>query len=213
MPGRWGPVNTVWRTDQGWAGTNTDVAGFMAPLQSDRAWSGATAVVLGNGGAARAVVAGCTRLGFGKIYVWGRNPKKLDDFRQSWANSPLAPPLTVLELDASSSVLAEADLIVNTTPVGMHPRATETPLDAAMLALVRPTAVLYDLIYSPRPTRLLQLAAQQGLNTLDGTEMLVQQGGCRISALAQAAGARGDDAPGIVESVGLHDKLLRTLAP
>jgi shikimate dehydrogenase len=59
-----GAVNTVWRTEQGWSGTNTDVFGFMAPLKSLKDWAGKTAVVLGNGGAARAVVAGCTRLGF-----------------------------------------------------------------------------------------------------------------------------------------------------
>ena len=55
-----GAVNTVWRSPQGWCGTNTDVDGFIAPLKELRGdWSGTTAVVLGCGGAARAVVAGC----------------------------------------------------------------------------------------------------------------------------------------------------------
>ena len=59
-----GAVNTVWWTPQGWSGTNTDVAGFLAPLEAlGRDWRSTTAVVLGNGGAARAVVAGCGQLG------------------------------------------------------------------------------------------------------------------------------------------------------
>ncbi|MBE9108876.1 shikimate dehydrogenase, partial [Nodosilinea sp. LEGE 07298] len=64
-----GAVNTVWRTEQGWAGTNTDVAGFVAPLKEWQDWSGKTALVLGNGGAARAVVAGCGQLGFAVVQV------------------------------------------------------------------------------------------------------------------------------------------------
>jgi len=63
-----GAVNTVWWTGHHWAGTNTDVAGFVAPLKAgERDWSQATAVVLGNGGAARAVVVGCQHLGFANI--------------------------------------------------------------------------------------------------------------------------------------------------
>jgi shikimate dehydrogenase len=55
-----GAVNTVWKRPDGWHGTNTDVEGFVSPLRElDRAWSKQTAIVLGNGGAARAVVAGC----------------------------------------------------------------------------------------------------------------------------------------------------------
>ena len=55
-----GAVNTVWQTETGWQGTNTDVAGFIAPLKKlDKDWSSVSPVILGNGGAARAVVVGC----------------------------------------------------------------------------------------------------------------------------------------------------------
>jgi len=175
-----GAVNTVWRTDQGWSGTNTDVFGFMAPLQSLKDWTGKTAVVLGNGGAARAVVAGCTRLGFQQIQGFGRSPQKLEAFLQSWSNSPLQPPLAVHLWQDVGKILPHADLIVNTTPVGMHGTGAETPLDAGLLAQASATAVAYDLIYTPRPTRFLQLASQQGLTTIDGTEMLVQQGAAAL---------------------------------
>jgi shikimate dehydrogenase len=180
-----GAVNTVWPNDQGWAGTNTDVAGFMAPLKLLQDWTGATALVLGNGGAARAAVAGCVQLGFGQIRVVGRDAQKLDVFLQSWTDSSLQPPLVVSTLDRVSGLMPTADLIVNTTPVGMHTTLSATPLSADMLALAKPTAVVYDLIYTPRPTHFLHLAAQLGLNTIDGTEMLVQQGAAALELWLQ----------------------------
>lgn len=180
-----GAVNTVWRTEQGWAGTNTDVAGFMMPLQGWRDWSAATVVVLGNGGAARAVVAGCGKLGLSKVQVVGRDLGKLADFQASWANSPLTPPLTVHSWDELPDLLPQADLVVNTTPIGMHHTADQTPLDGDLLARLPAQSLVYDLIYTPRPTRLLTLAAEQGLTTQDGLEMLVQQGAIALEKWIQ----------------------------
>ncbi len=180
-----GAVNTVWRIDRGWAGTNTDVAGFMAPLRPLRDWSGQTALVLGNGGAARAVVAGCGHLGCGAVQVVGRNAKKLADFEHSWANSPLYPPVTTHGWEALPTLLPSADLIVNSTPIGMHSTVGQSPLGEAHLALAPDRAVVYDLIYNPRPTQLLALAAQRGLATLDGLEMLVQQGAVALELWLQ----------------------------
>lgn len=175
-----GAVNTVWRTERGWAGTNTDVAGFVAPLKALNPWAGSTVVVLGNGGAARAVVAGCAQLGFKSVQVVGRRAEALAAFQQGWVNSPLQPPLTVHPWEALPTLLPTADLIVNTTPLGMHTTAGQTPLAAADLALAPSHALVYDLIYTPRPTRLLALADQRGLATLDGLEMLVQQGAAAL---------------------------------
>ena len=79
-----GAVNTVWRSEQGWQGTNTDVAGFIAPLSTmSRDWSKVTPVILGNGGAARAVITGLAELGCSEINVVGRNRHKLAQFQQS----------------------------------------------------------------------------------------------------------------------------------
>ena len=75
-----GAVNTVWRTEQGWSGTNTDVQGFLAPLEGQRDWQQTTALVLGSGGAARAVIAGCAQLGCKAIRVVGRDLQKLKYF-------------------------------------------------------------------------------------------------------------------------------------
>ncbi len=180
-----GAVNTVWRTNQGWAGTNTDVAGFIAPLKAAQDWSGATALVLGNGGAARAVVAGCGQLGFGAVQVVGRSRAKLETFQASWAESPIQPPLSTYGWEDLPQLLPTADLIVNTTPLGMGRTADQTPLTVDNLALTPASALVYDLIYTPRPTRLLDLAAQRGLATQDGLEMLVQQGAAALEIWLQ----------------------------
>ena len=180
-----GAVNTVWRTERGWAGTNTDVAGFIAPLKTIQDWSGATALVLGNGGAARAVVEGCGQLGFAAVQVVGRNPEKLAEFEHSWGQSPRRSSLTVHGWDHLPRQLPTADLIVNTTPIGMHTTAGQIPLEANHLALAPATALVYDLIYTPRPTQLLTLAAQRGLVALDGLEMLVQQGAAALEIWLQ----------------------------
>ncbi len=181
-----GAVNTVWRTATGWAGTNTDVAGFMAPLRaSDRDWADSRVVILGNGGAARAVVAGCRELGCVEIWVVGRSAAKLDAFVASWQDSPLQPKLQTCLMDAIEPLLATTTLLVNTTPLGMHPQVEASPVTAAQLALLPATAIAYDLIYTPSPTQFLRLAAQRQLTTLDGTEMLVQQGAAALTLWTQ----------------------------
>jgi len=195
---RVGAVNTLVPLDGGgWMGTNTDVEGFMAPLRHGP-WQGKRALVLGCGGSARAVVAGLVELGFGAITVAARRPEALAAFAQ--ACSPWAPQLTPLawsDLDngtdqvSGHTALAEADLVVNTTPIGMasapdpagalDPAAIKAcPLNPAQLDQLRPGAMVYDLIYTPRPTQLLRQAARRGCPTLDGLEMLVQQGAAAL---------------------------------
>jgi shikimate dehydrogenase len=165
-------VNTIWRTPTGWQGTNTDIIGFLHPLQqlgSD--WSATTMVVLGGGGAARAVVAAGQELGCAQIVVVGRDRAKLAQFQASWAQPP-----AVAQWEELDGHLARAGLVVNCTPIGMTPNPEASPLSGAQISLLPPGAVVYDLIYSPRPTLLLQMAAQRGLGAIDGVEMLVYQG-------------------------------------
>lgn len=149
-----GAVNTVCRTEQGWFGTNTDVEGFLAPLrEQSRDWSQTIAVVLGNGGAARAVVAGCAQLGCAKVQVVGRTPQKLQSFLTSWTNSPLTVNLSVHEWETLPELLPHAELVVNTTPIGMHSQAEESPLNLVEMQQLSSGIIVYDLIYTPRPTR------------------------------------------------------------
>ncbi|MDZ8258595.1 shikimate dehydrogenase [Nostoc sp. ChiQUE01b] len=173
-----GAVNTVSRQNNQWVGTNTDIEGFIAPLQTTykQDWSQKVAVILGNGGAARAVVAGCTQLGFAQIHVVGRNMQKLEEFRNSWSNSPLAEKFQVHQWEKLPKLIPQANLLVNTTPIGMYPKVDESPLSIEEIANLPTGAIAYDLIYIPKPTQFLEQAQKQGAIAIDGLEMLVQQG-------------------------------------
>ncbi|MGY6529455.1 MAG: shikimate dehydrogenase [Cyanobacterium sp.] len=172
-----GAVNTLWQTLDGWHGTNTDIDGFIAPLKAlNRNWADVTPIVLGNGGASRAVIVGCAQLGCKEIKVVGRNFDKLKEFQSSWDYELLQAKITIHPWDELSHILPQSDLIVNTTPLGMSPHTEKSPLDNEQISLLKQGAIVYDLIYTPRPTLLLQQAQKQGATIIDGTEMLVQQG-------------------------------------
>jgi shikimate dehydrogenase len=181
-----GAVNTVTRQGDKWVGTNTDVEGFIAPLQTTyhQDWSQKRAVILGNGGAARAVVAGCIQLGLAEIHVVGRNLQKLQAFHQSWQNSPFADKFQVHEWTELPNLLHQANLLVNTTPMGMYPHIEESPLSSQEISYL-PDAIVYDLIYTPKPTKFLHLAEKQGAIIIDGLEMLVQQGAAALKIWLQ----------------------------
>ena len=181
-----GAVNTVWRTEQGWIGTNTDVTGFLAPLrQLNQPWTETDAVILGNGGAARAVVAGCAELGCRSVHVVGRDRTKLTAFQQSWANSTTATLLQTHEWHDLPTLMPTAGLVVNTTPIGMYPHSDQSPVELFLLKMLQPGAIAYDLIYVPKPTLFLQQATQQGAIAIDGLEMLVQQGAAALEIWLQ----------------------------
>ena len=177
-----GAVNTVWRTENGWSGTNTDVEGFIAPLKLyPRDWSQISPVILGYGGAARAVVMGCIQLGCREVRIVGRNLQKLHQFQQSWIEAPLPVNLGIYAWEDLPKLLPHADLIVNTTPVGMYPNVDQSPVDVATMQQLKAGAIAYDLIYTPNPTQFLKQAKQQGAIAIDGLEMLVQQGAAALN--------------------------------
>ncbi|MBD2294485.1 shikimate dehydrogenase [Anabaena sphaerica FACHB-251] len=182
-----GAVNTVTRQGDGWVGTNTDVEGFIAPLQTtyQQDWSQKKAVILGNGGAARAVVAGCIQLGLAEIHVVGRNIYKLKDFRQSWENSPFADKFQVHAWEELPNLIPQANLLVNTTPIGMYPHVDQSPLSGEEMVKLPSGAIAYDLIYIPKPTKFLHQAEEQGAIPIDGLEMLVQQGAAALKIWLQ----------------------------
>lgn len=172
-----GAVNTVWHTERGWIGTNTDVEGFLAPLKTfTMDWQQVSPVILGNGGAARAVVVGCAELGCPRICVVGRDRAKLEQFSQSWANTPLQADLTVHEWGELPELGSKTQLLINTTPIGMYPKIDASPVNLEVIEKLPVNAIAYDLIYTPNPTRFLTQAKKRGAIAIDGLEMLVQQG-------------------------------------
>jgi shikimate dehydrogenase len=162
-----GAMNTVVRETQGRGkgrvfGTNTDAAGFYAPI-SDLDLTGAPVVVVGAGGAARAVLFALSRMNVGKVTILNRSPLKGAALLSRFGLTGEALPLTAR--------LPEAMLLVNTSALGMQ---GQPPLEIDLLPLP-PQAIVYDIVYSPLHTPLLDAAEARGLDTIDGLEMLVGQ--------------------------------------
>jgi 3-dehydroquinate dehydratase / shikimate dehydrogenase len=162
----------------GWESRNTDVAGFMAPLHSRLTLRGARAAILGTGGAARAVAVGLGAAG-AAVTVHARNTAAGAEVA-ALANGSVRAwggPSDSLGLEGPDNQGAQWDLLVNTTPIGTFPAVTDTPVEslARVPAGQLKGRVAYDLVYNPRPTRLLRDAAEAGCATLDGLDMLVEQ--------------------------------------
>ena len=171
-----GAVNTVKRVGDRWIGTNTDVAGFLSPLkQLNCDWGNSPAVILGSGGAAKAVVAACLELGCPVIHVVGRDPRKMKKFHGAMTSQLHDYNLRVHPWTSIPHLLEIAGIIINATPIGMA-SDPNTPISDAEMNLLPDQAIAYDLIYTPRPTKFLQIAAARGLKAIDGLEMLINQG-------------------------------------
>ncbi len=193
-----GAVNTVKRGDRGWIGTNTDVHGFLVPLQvMERDWQHLPAIILGSGGAAKAAVAGCFELGCPVVHVIGRDELKLKEFHLTMTRQLRVHGLRVHTWSQLDNLLPLAGLVINTTPIGMGTDSS-SPVNSQQLGLMPKGAIAYDLIYTPRPTKFLQLAQALGLTPLDGLTMLLHQGAIAlefwtghpapISVMAEALG-------------------------
>ena len=175
-----GAVNVVAnRSGELW-GFNTDVAGFLAPLRArklDGALRGKRAVVLGAGGAARAVVFALQALGVREVVLANRTRERaarLARWAQDQAHGLTVTPVA-LEGGALKDALSGAALLVNATPVGMWPRVDASPLPPKALEGLHEGLIVYDLVYNPRETRLLREARARGAVVVDGLGMLVAQ--------------------------------------
>ena len=185
-----GAVNTlVANSANKWSGHNTDVEGFISPLKNKNL-EGSQVIVLGCGGSARAVVAGLQNLKVGQINVVGRNRSSLNLFtkklakRKSKENNYNAN-IKGLKPDEKEllEIINHAKLIINTTPVGMTSNSTEgalLPFGESLWSNLKKETIIYDLIYSPRPSRWLELSEEKGCRTIDGLEMLIQQGAASL---------------------------------
>jgi len=159
-----GAVNCVYREGRELVGENTDGEGFVRALSTQLDFDARDKVcaVLGAGGAARAVIAALGHAGASRVVVINRTPAKAE------AAALMAGGIAAV---GSEESVADADLIVNATPVGMD--GTTTPLDPALISSGQHVA---DLIYQPEQTPLLRSASAAGANIMNGLEMLVQQG-------------------------------------
>jgi len=169
-----------------WVGANTDVEGFLAPLK-DHDLKNKSVVVIGCGGSARAVLMGLSSLNIKKVTIIGRNEDSLSFFVKSMSNLLSKKRISIKGINNKklnvSPYVQEADLIINTTPIGMNFKNTEQeniPLGYKIWDGLSSKTILYDLIYTPRPTNWLKLGEQKNCCTIDGLDMLVEQGAFSI---------------------------------
>jgi len=164
-----GAANTLWFDRGRLRSTNTDVEGFLANLdQSAPGWNDGldTALVLGAGGAARAVVFGLLQRGAGLIHVANRTLARAEDLRETFGKR-----VHPVRWEETGGLLGGAHLLVNTTSLGM---TGQPALDVAVDHL--PTsAVVADIVYTPLETGLLRAAKARGLRRADGLGMLLHQ--------------------------------------
>lgn len=168
-------VNTVDVDSGRLKGFNTDIEGFLTPLTKERNWNpeGKKAVVLGAGGAARAVVFSLLSAGAAEIVIANRGPERAGLLAAFMKN--LFRSASIRDISISDSSLADeissSSLLVNCTPLGMR---GEIPLDD--ISCLKPGLTVYDLIYRPANTPLLTAARERGAETIGGLGMLVYQG-------------------------------------
>jgi shikimate dehydrogenase len=172
-----GAVNTIVNRDGRLEGHNTDVAGFRRALE-ETGFSprGRRAVALGAGGAARAVAVALSEAGIAEISLVDIVPERSTALARGL--SSLVPEMTIRALEPGGSAFAEAvrecELLINCTPLGTRHSAVEhdLPLDGS---LIQSGSVLFDLVYNPPVTPLMEAATQRGARVAGGLAMLVYQ--------------------------------------
>ncbi|RXT43665.1 shikimate dehydrogenase [Bosea sp. Tri-44] len=164
-----GAANTLWMEDGRLHGDNTDAYGFLAHLDACLpGWAGQTekALILGAGGAARAVIYGLPERGIRRILLVNRSPERALELAAAFPKEVEARPWQEI-----AQLVGESDLIVNTTSLGMR---GQPPL-AIDLSGLRPGTIVDDIVYVPLETPLLAEARRLGGVPVDGLGMLLHQ--------------------------------------
>jgi shikimate dehydrogenase len=167
-----GAVNTIVNREGKLIGYNTDCNGALGALEERIHLEGKKVLLLGAGGAARAI-------GFGlkerdcRLIVSNRTKKKGEALTRE-LKCHFLPMSSLFERTAGE---LEADILINATSVGMYPRQRETPFPKKFL---RKGMLVMDIVYQPLYTRLLREAKEKGCLTIDGLEMLVRQGAAQL---------------------------------
>jgi shikimate dehydrogenase len=162
-----GAVNTLWREGTALCGDNTDVEGFLVNMDEDApGWDKELrhAVVVGAGGAARSVVYALASRGLKRIAVVNRTQARAEEVAERFG--AVAAPFSALEAE-----LAQADLLVNTTTLGMR----GNPRLEIDLGALPDHAVVADIVYVPLRTPLVEAARARGLTAVEGLGMLLHQ--------------------------------------
>jgi shikimate dehydrogenase len=177
-----GAVNTVQVKEQELWGENTDVHGFSASFDPETLTSlkGAHVLILGAGGACRAVGYALLMQPVASLTLWSRSAERataslvnLYKMNQFYRNNEVS---LYFQTEMEALPLEEMTAVINTTPVGMFSEIDQTVFPLKYLKRLPASAWVYDLIYNPLETRLLQDARSLGLKTQHGLDMLIHQG-------------------------------------
>lgn len=181
---RIGAVNCVLNTRGKLLGYNTDWIGFLEPLdERNITLAGKPVLLIGAGGAARAVAYALIKKNPSRVMVVNRTREKAESFIR-WLkgeSEEISIPSGKILIsyggkpeNLNQKLVDESYMIVNTTPVGMYPEVNSSPLPIDLK--FSKTQIVYDLIYNPAETLLLKNAGECGSTTLNGFEMLISQG-------------------------------------
>ena len=170
-----GAVNTVTFKENGKSvGDNTDAMGFWEAIPEDTRKrisleKEKNISIVGCGGSAKAIAIALLLNNTKHIKVYGRDKEKLTNFKNFLDSK--------IEIDLLKNIdLSKTSLLINTTPIGMHPKINSSPVSIQELKKLPSNAIVYDIIYNPPETKLLQDASSLNLKTINGIEMLIRQG-------------------------------------
>ena len=157
---RIGAVNTVWRKAGKWRGTNTDAAGITVPLEKRLRLANTSVLIAGNGGAARGAAFALTEAG-AKVSITGRNIDRVRALATACGGQPVT---------RSQAEAATYDIVVHATPIGTTPRVHDCFFEKRV-----PGKLVFDMVYNPMETALIQKAKSQGAEVIHGIEMFLEQ--------------------------------------
>jgi len=168
LAARVGAVNTFWHDDGELIGHNTDVAGALAAIDQLRpsGLRNARTTILGAGGAAAAALLAIAERGAREIVVWSRTNARVEALSSRVG-------VTTIPADTAEAAVADADFIINATPIGLH----DDRVPVSVSSLARGAAV-FDLVYRTGETAWVRASRAAGHDALDGLPMLLEQGAC-----------------------------------
>lgn len=175
-----GAVNTVTNQKGKLIGFNTDGIGFIDSLKSESNFEpkGKSAVIIGAGGAARAVVIMLIKNLIDQVRIFDVDSQKSGNLAE-YINKTFNCHCKSLSHEDLIKTIESSDLIVNATPIGMHPKIDTMPIPDK--TKIPSDSVVYDLVYNPYETKLLKFAKKSGAKTISGIGMLVRQGAIAFS--------------------------------
>jgi 3-dehydroquinate dehydratase/shikimate dehydrogenase len=143
-----------------WRGTNTDAEAVSGPLSKLLNLQKATALIIGNGGAARGAACALADAG-AKVALTGRNPDRVRALARLVNGEPMSQ---------EQIMLRHFDIVINATPIGMWPNADECPFEDKI-----PGEIVFDMVYNPLETLLIRRAREQGKQVIPGLKMFLEQ--------------------------------------